>query len=211
MRNNNNTPLNPQAKTDGLVIQELSDEVLVYDLEKNKAYDLNLTSALVWQNCDGNKSISEIAQTMEKTLNQKVPDELVWLTLEKLKKEGLVNYQKEDFSQFTGLNRRELVKRASFASLVALPIVVSLVAPIPINAQSGAPAPVCFDCVMKSDYSANPNICSDAMCNTLGTCWDNAGCGVGQLEGSWTCLECHTGIASAANGVPFNMTVSWNA
>ncbi len=207
---NNDTPLHPRAKTEGLVIQELSDEVLVYDLERNKAFDLNLTSALVWQNCDGSKSVSDIAQVLEKTLDQKVPDELVWLTLEKLKKEGLVNYEKENFTQFTGLNRRELVKRASFASLVALPIVVSLVAPSSLHAQSGAPAPICFDCVMKSDFSANPNICSDAMCNTtVGTCYDNAGCGQGQLTGTWTCIQCHDGTASAANGVPFNMTVAW--
>jgi hypothetical protein len=191
----NNNPLNPQAKTDGLVIQELSDEVLVYDLAKNKAYDLNLTSALVWQNCDGNKSVTEIAQTMEKKLNQKVPDELVWLTLEKLKKEGLVSYEKEHFKQFTSVNRRELLKRASFVSLVALPVVVSLVAPIPLHAQSGgAPAPVCFDCVKKSDFAMNPNVCSDANCNSPGTCYDNAGCGGGLFITNVTCIVCHTAI-----------------
>ena len=38
-----NNPQNPLAKTDGLVVQELPDELLVYDLEKNKAYDLNQT------------------------------------------------------------------------------------------------------------------------------------------------------------------------
>jgi hypothetical protein len=187
----NINPLHPQAKTNGLVIQELSDEVLVYDLAKNKAYDLNLTSALVWQNCDGNKSVTEIAQTMEKKLNQKVPDELVWLTLEKLKKEGLVSYEKDHFKQFTSVNRRELLKRASFVSLVALPVVVSLVAPIPLHALSGAPAPVCFSCTMKSAAD-----CAD--CGTaLGDCYDNAGCGVGGLLATMiTCDDCRNNFAT---------------
>jgi hypothetical protein len=182
----NINPLHPQAKTNGLVIQELSDEVLVYDLAKNKAYDLNLTSALVWQNCDGNKSVTEIAQTMEKKLNQKVPDELVWLTLEKLKKEGLVSYEKEHFKQFTSVNRRELLKRASFVSLVALPVVVSLVAPIPLHAQSGgAPAPVCLSCTMKT-------LADCATCNMQpGECYGNSGCGAGQLLATnITCEDC---------------------
>jgi hypothetical protein len=203
----NNNPLHPQAKTDGLVIQELADEVLVYDLEKNKAYDLNQTSALVWQNCDGTKNINAIARELEHKLNQKVPDELVWLTLEKLKKEGLVDYQKENYPQFTGVNRRDLLKKATFASLVALPAIASLVAPRSAQAASGAPAPVCLICVKKSNGIETCASCG----NSLGTCFDNAGCGGGQLVGAWTCVQCFDGTASAANSLPFNGTISWVA
>ena len=202
-----NKPLNPQAKTEGLVIQELPDELLVYDLEKNKAYDLNQTSALVWQNCDGKKSISEIAQVLEKTLNQKVPDELVWLSLAKLKKEDLVNFDEKSFADFSGMNRRELIKRATFASLVALPIVVSLVAPMPIHAASGAPAPICQICIKKSDGLAGCTQCLSA----VGTCYDNAGCGGGQLLMGVSCSSCHDGTVSMSLGLTFNGTVSWVA
>lgn len=189
-----NSPLNPLAKTDGLVVQELPDELLVYDLEKNKAYDLNQTSALVWQNCDGHKSISEIAQVLEKTLNQKVPDELVWLALEKLNKEGLVNYQKEEFTQFTSINRRELVKRASLASLVALPLVASLVAPTAANAQSGVINPACTACTTGIGTDQPLGACGATNCPGVCMCFGNNSCnGIGQAASPTnSCDDCRS-------------------
>jgi hypothetical protein len=43
----------PEARKDGLVIQDLPEEILVYDLNTNKAHCLNQTAAYVWQACDG--------------------------------------------------------------------------------------------------------------------------------------------------------------
>ena len=54
----------PLSRQDNIVIQELRDEVLIYDLAKNKALCLNQTSAKVWQECDGTKSVSEISKTL---------------------------------------------------------------------------------------------------------------------------------------------------
>ena len=44
----------PKARKENLVVQESNGEVLIYDLDTNKAFCLNETSALVWQACDGN-------------------------------------------------------------------------------------------------------------------------------------------------------------
>lgn len=43
----NNSQQRPLARSEGLVIQEMPDEVLVYDLETNKAHCLNETAAFV--------------------------------------------------------------------------------------------------------------------------------------------------------------------
>ena len=52
----------PVARKEGLVIQEMPDEVLVYDLETNKAHCLNKTAAFVWNACDGKNSVAEITK-----------------------------------------------------------------------------------------------------------------------------------------------------
>ena len=49
----------PRARQDELVVEELSDETLVYDLKRHKANCLNRTAALVWQDCDGQTSVSQ--------------------------------------------------------------------------------------------------------------------------------------------------------
>ncbi|MBA3352846.1 MAG: PqqD family protein, partial [Blastocatellia bacterium] len=56
----NNTQC-PIARKNGLVVQEVPDEVLVYDLETNKAHCLNQSAAMIWRSCDGKNSVSEIA------------------------------------------------------------------------------------------------------------------------------------------------------
>ncbi len=58
----------PKARKENLVVQELDGEVLIYDLNTNKAFCLNEASALVWQACDGNKDVSEIRKSLGKQL-----------------------------------------------------------------------------------------------------------------------------------------------
>ena len=47
----------PQVRRSGLVVQERPDEVLVYDLNTNKAHCLNESAAVVFHACDGTNSV----------------------------------------------------------------------------------------------------------------------------------------------------------
>ena len=60
-----NNPNNPIARQNGLVVQEMPDEVLVYDLDTNKAHCLNGSAALVWKSCDGNNTVADIVKQFE--------------------------------------------------------------------------------------------------------------------------------------------------
>lgn len=59
---------NPKNRKNDIVIQELKDEILIYDLTTNKAYCLNETSAAVWNFCDGQSSVSDITKQLSKNL-----------------------------------------------------------------------------------------------------------------------------------------------
>ena len=80
----------PLSRKDQLVVQEHDEEVLVYDLRSNKAFCLNTTAALVWQACDGRQEISEISNLVAKALDEPESEALVWLALDRLKKENLM-------------------------------------------------------------------------------------------------------------------------
>jgi len=54
----------PLARQDRLVVQELSEEVLVYDLDRHRAHCLNRTAALIWRHCDGSTSVAEMARRL---------------------------------------------------------------------------------------------------------------------------------------------------
>jgi Coenzyme PQQ synthesis protein D (PqqD) len=142
---------NLQARTENLVIQEMSDEVLVYDLNTNKAHSLNQTAAFVWKKCDGTNSVTDITALLEKEFHAPVQEDLVWLAIDQLGKDNLLE-AKEITSPISGMSRREVVKRIGLASVVALPIVASLIAP------STALAGVCSNC------AGDPGNCGQVAC-----------------------------------------------
>lgn len=132
--------MTPNARKDNLIVQELADELLVYDLKKHKAICLNKTSAMIWLNCDGNSSVTEIAKSVETKLGKPVSDEIVLFALDQLNKSDLLEFQADYSNSFEGLSRREIIKKVGLATAIALPIVSSLTAPMAIHAQSCPPA-----------------------------------------------------------------------
>lgn len=130
----------PLSRKEDIVIQEADGEVLIYDMSKNKAFCLNETSALVWQMCDGNKSVSEISKGISKKLGAPSNEDLVWLAIDQLKKENLIANSEELSSNFEGMSRREVIKKVGLGTMIALPIVTGLVAPTAVHAlSSGQP------------------------------------------------------------------------
>lgn len=73
----------PIARKDGLVVQEMPDELLVYDLDTNKAHCLNQTAAIIWKNCDGETSVTEIASRYERESGKKIEEDLVRLAIDR--------------------------------------------------------------------------------------------------------------------------------
>ena|ERR1700682_5805620 len=77
-------------RKDGLVIEELPDEVLVYDLKRDKAHCLNPIAALVWRHRDGETSMAEMIEVLSAELKTPVDEKLVWCALDQLEKSHLL-------------------------------------------------------------------------------------------------------------------------
>lgn len=54
----------PIARTKKLLIQDLGEEVVVYDQERDAIYCLNSLAARVWYYCDGQNTIEDIAKIL---------------------------------------------------------------------------------------------------------------------------------------------------
>ena len=128
----------PVSRKDNLVVQEADGEVLIYDLTENKAFCLNETSALIWQLCDGKKSLTEMSIELGKKLNSPASEGLVWLGLEQLKKENLIENEVTVPIDLVGMSRREVIRKVGIGSMIAIPIISSLIAPTAAQAQTTA-------------------------------------------------------------------------
>ena len=130
--------MNPTAKSNEILVQELEKELLIYDLNINKAFSLNETCAMVWQECSGNKTIEEIVSILRQRTEGLVNEEVVWLALETLRKENLLANPVEISPKLFGMSRREVIRKVGFASMVAIPVITTLIAPTATMALSGA-------------------------------------------------------------------------
>jgi hypothetical protein len=130
---------NIRSRQTDIVIQHLNGETLIYDLQADKAFCLNETSALVYELCDGNHSAAEMSRKLSEKLRQNVTEDFVWLAIDDLKKNKLLADADQIETRFAGVSRREAIRKVGFASLVALPVIASLVAPTVVEAASGCP------------------------------------------------------------------------
>ena len=80
----------PRARKDGLVIKELPNETLVYDLERDEAHCLNETAALVWKRCDGRTTIAKMTSLLQEQLDTSVNADVVWLAVKQLQRFHLI-------------------------------------------------------------------------------------------------------------------------
>lgn len=117
----------PEARLEGLVIQDMPEEVLVYDLDTNKAHCLNQTAAFVWKACDGKNTVTDITDMLSQISDNPVQEDLIWLAIDQLSEKNLL--KTELTTKFHGESRRSVIKKIGFAAVVALPVVASLVAP----------------------------------------------------------------------------------
>lgn len=159
-----NNSQRPIARKTGLVVQEVPDEVLVYDLQSNKAHCLNKSAALVWRSCDGTNTVADIAKLVESHAGDKVTEDFVWLAIDQLSENDLLEQQ--IVTDFRGQSRREAIKKIGLASMVAIPVIASLVAP-----QSALAAQSC-NCnnPTQCQQPANATCPSTTTCNSLGLC-----------------------------------------
>ena len=152
----------PIARQEGLVIQEADREVLVYDVDTHKAHCLNQTAAFIWQSCDGKSSVDEIKVKLERAFGKNVDEDLIWLAIDQLGEKKLL--QNSPSQRFSGQTRRDVLKKIGFATVIALPIVTSLVAPpsvlavISCGGTCGAGSTV--PCSDACPFCNTQNICS---------------------------------------------------
>lgn len=134
-----NGPVAPRARMERLLIQELADETLVYDLDRNEAHCLNQTAALVWRHCDGRRTVTQIARALENETKLRVNDEVVLMACHQLAKRHLMQDEISIMSIAAGITRRDVVQRIGWTVAVSLPVVSSIVAPDAVQAATCRP------------------------------------------------------------------------
>jgi len=62
--------MKPAVRRSGLVVRELADETVVYDLDRHQAHCLNRTAAIVFRGADGTRSLDELGALLGPDANR---------------------------------------------------------------------------------------------------------------------------------------------
>lgn len=132
----------PSARQKGLHAAELDGELVIYDEEWQRAHCLNRTAELVWRHCDGQRTAADLATVLHQELGSPADENLVWLALDSLEKQHLLDGPVIRPAAVANASRRELLKRlgATAAAAVLVPAITSMIAPSALaqSAQCGA-------------------------------------------------------------------------
>ena len=154
----------PLARKGKLVVRELADEVLVYDLSRKKAFCLNRLAAGVWRLSDGQRSAAKIADDLSVEFGATIEEKVVWVAVDQLGRDHLLEYCIDPPSSVSGLTRREQLRSLGRAAAITGPIVAALAVPRAAAAASCLPkgakctpglVPAC--CRMTDCHNVNPN------------------------------------------------------
>ena len=140
--NQANKTIMPRARKAKLVVKPLNDEVLVYDLERDKAHSLNSSAAFIWKKCNGRRTIRDVSEALSKEFKVPADEQTVWLALEQLSKFNLLETKVSRPAGMPRISRRQMM-RIGAAAAFALPVVISIVAPTAANAQTSISPSVC--------------------------------------------------------------------
>ncbi len=162
----------PRARQDGLLVETVGEELLLYDQNSHTAHCLSPIAACVWRYCDGERDMTELAELAGASEN------LVADALYELREKDLVDAEPQLMqSTVPGISRREAIGRVVGigAAAAVTPLIVSATAATPAMASSGEK----IDCTKENRCVA----AEEAIC-----CCCNNGEAI-TATGSQTCKE----------------------
>jgi hypothetical protein len=144
----------PRARRNGLLEETLGEELLLYDQNSHAAHCLSPIAACIWQHCDGERDVTELAQLAGAS------EDLVADVLHELREKNLLVAEPALMqSTVPGISRREAIGRIARygGAAAATSLIVSTTAATPAMASSNDPIGACVcengECV--------PNITED--------------------------------------------------
>jgi coenzyme PQQ synthesis protein D (PqqD) len=125
----------PQARSAQLLVQTMGDELVIYDRQSLRIRRLNRTAALVWEHCNGRRSVAELVTLARtKLAAPTLAQASVERALDRLADSGLLRDATTRSPRIAPPSRRTGSRRK--VALAHAPVVASMLAPTPLMSVS---------------------------------------------------------------------------
>jgi len=149
--------MKPRAREQGLLVEEVEGDTLVYDLDRHQAHCLGPVLAAVWRLCDGRRTPADIARRLRRPSGVDLDPEVVTVGLRRLSRARLIEGRALASANVSTRDRRALLKKAALLGGLAL---ATITAPTAASAAT---------CIQRAACEAlNNNQCTGQPCCTPG-------------------------------------------
>jgi hypothetical protein len=136
----------PRRTIENLSLQQVGDEILVYDERRHVAFCLDRVASAVWTLCDGEHSLECMADVLTEKLAQPVNEDGVLFALAQMERDGLLQPEQAEaelptLGMLSSVSRRSMMARIGAGAVMMLPVIAAVMAPKAAQAYSG-----CADC-----------------------------------------------------------------
>jgi hypothetical protein len=153
------------ARSDGLLVERVGAETVIYDSESRQAHCLSPLAAAVFEAADGSTGVKELAAQAGSATGEQVDEAQVEAAIDQLEERGLLVLPP------SGISRRTLVRRTAVATatVTAAPLITSITTPAFAQGTPDArcPAALCASQSAGDDFCGCVNNCD---CVEAGTC-----------------------------------------
>jgi hypothetical protein len=184
----------PIARAEGLLVESVGDETVIYDLDTKEAHCLKALAATVFMYSDGTRTAADIAELSSYRLETTVSEDEVKDAVKQLESVSLIE---TPLVVLDGLSRRDAIKRFGTIAGVATatPLIASVMAPAVSAASSLVPNGGCCGhratdkCTGGNPLCASNHCCqnlSSKDCNQCKCVGDKNDCSTDQCDTSST-------------------------
>jgi hypothetical protein len=158
----------PVARTEGLLVETVGEETVVYDLDTKEAHCLKSLAAAVFMYADGNRTACDIAELAAYRMGTPVTEAEVADAVTQLESRALLDAGPLLIRD--GLSRREFGSRAAKIAgvMTATPLIASVMAPAASAALSQVPTGECCGHAPDNCAGGNPLCESGHCCQNVG-------------------------------------------
>ena len=139
----------PVARDEGLLIEHVADEVVVYDSDSKEAHCLSPLPAVVFTHSDGYRTVEQLAEVASVKLGEEVTTDRVVEAIAQLEEWDVIKGS-------GGMSRRQMLRKSAIAGgvVTAAPLISSVFAPAALAANSATCGPLlCCPCCTGSGFN----------------------------------------------------------
>lgn len=192
----------PTPRAEGLLVQKVVEEAVVYDLESKEAHCLKPLAAFVFEACDGTASVAQISERARSSLGVSITEASIADIVCELEQSKLLEVPLLVMDS-DGVSRRDMMRRIAFAGAaasVAGSMITTVAAPSALAATTSCTGQAqgcnCTKVVPNGNLVQVNTLCASGHCCGAG---GNARCNIGCCTSSnnGQLCDCNNGTCQA--------------